>query len=86
MILSHGFRGNAEGFASLIGPRMVQWGLVCIAVNYTHSEGVPIGRPGDARGPGASRSNVQRAQMSYELLRRLGYGDVAALRLRGRGE
>jgi len=83
VILSHGFRGNAEGFASLIGPRMVQWGLVCIAVNYTHSEGVPIGRPGDAREPGASRSNVQRAQMTYELLRQLGYVDMTRVALHG---
>jgi dienelactone hydrolase len=83
VILSHGSRGNAAGLASLLGPTMVQWGLVCIAVDYTHSEGVPIGRPGDEREPGASEANVKRAQMTYELLRQLGYVDMSRVALHG---
>lgn len=83
VILSHGSRGNAAGLARLVGPAMVQWGLVCIAVNYTHSEGVPVGRPGDEREPGASESNLKRAHMTYELLRQLGYVDMTRVALHG---
>lgn len=83
VILSHGSRGNAAGLARLFGPAMVQWGLVCIAVNYTHSEGVPIGRPGDDREPGASRSNLERVHMTRELLGQLGYVDTTRIALHG---
>jgi len=83
VILSHGSRGNANFIASLMGPTMVGWGLVCIAVNYTHSEGVPIGAPGDSREPGASRDNMLRLQMTYELLRDLKYVDMSRIALHG---
>ena len=83
VILSHGSHGNAAGLVSLVGPTMVQWGLVCIGVNYTHAEGVPIGRPGDKREPGASEANVKRAHMTYELLGRLGYVDTQRVALHG---
>lgn len=83
VILSHGSRGNAQGLATLLGPTMVRWGLAVIAVNYTHSEGVPIGRPGDDREPGASRANVERARMTRDLLRELGYVDLTRVALHG---
>jgi dienelactone hydrolase len=62
---------------------MVRWGLVSMGVNYTHSEGVPIGRPGDDREPGASDANVERAHMTYVLLRQLGYVDMTRVALHG---
>jgi dienelactone hydrolase len=83
VVLSHGSEGSAGFFASLIGPTMVQWGLVCIAVNYTHAAGVPIGAPGGASEPGASTANVLRAHMTHELLRRLGYVDMGRIALHG---
>ena len=83
VILSHGSDGSAAFFASLVAPTMVQWGLVCIATNYTHSSGVPIGAPGDASQPGASQANVLRAHMTFELLRRLGYVDMTRVALHG---
>ena len=83
VILSHGSDGSAAFFASLIAPTMVQWGLVCIATNYTHSSGVPMGAPGDASQPGASQANVLRAHMTFELLRRLGYVDMTRVALHG---
>lgn len=83
VVLSHGSEGSAPFFAALIGPTMVQWGLVCIATNYTHAAGVPIGAPGDASEPGASQANVLRAHMTYELLRRLGYVDMSRVALHG---
>jgi dienelactone hydrolase len=83
VILSHGSEGSAGFFASLIAPTMVQWGLVCIATNYTHATGVPIGAPGDASEPGASAANVLRAHMTFELLGRLGYVDMSRVALHG---
>jgi dienelactone hydrolase len=83
VLLSHGSEGSASFFSSLIAPTMVQWGLVCIAVNYTHASGVPAGAPGDASEPGASEPNVLRAHMTYELLRRLGYVDMSRVALHG---
>ena len=83
VILSHGSDGSAGFFASLVAPTMVHWGLVCIATNYTHSSGVPIGAPGDASQPGASQANVLRAHMTFELLRRLGYVDMSRVALHG---
>ena len=70
-------------FGSMIGPTMRSWGLVCIAPNYTHATGVPRGKPGGAREPGASQANVQRAHMTHELLRRLGYVDMARVAVHG---
>jgi dienelactone hydrolase len=52
-------------------------------VNYTHSSGVPSGAPGGATEPGASAANVLRAHMTYELLRRLGYVDMARVAAHG---
>src|SRR5207302_1671668 len=66
-ILSHGFEGNAAFFARVLGSTMVEWGLVIIAPNYTHASGVPMGAPGGASEPGASRANVLRAHMAYNL-------------------
>jgi dienelactone hydrolase len=83
VVLSHGAGGNAASFASVLGPTMVQWGLVVIATSYTHSGGVPIGAPGDATQPGASQANVSRAHMTRELLRRLGYVDMSRVALHG---
>lgn len=83
VILSHGSEGSAAFFASLVGSTMVSWGLVCIATNYTHAAGVPIGAPGDASQPGASPANVLRAHMTFKLLARLGYVDMTRVALHG---
>jgi dienelactone hydrolase len=83
VVLSHGSDGSAAFFASLIAPTMVRWGLVCIATNYTHSSGVPIGSPGGPRELGASHANVLRAHMTRELLAKLGYVDMSRIALHG---
>jgi dienelactone hydrolase len=77
VVLSHGSDGSAAFLASLVAPTMVQWGLVCIGVNYTHAVGVPLGSPGTSSEVGASAANVLRAHMAHELLRRLGYVDMS---------
>ena len=62
---------------------MVNWGLVCIATNYTHSSGVPIGAPGTSSDQGASAANVRRARQLVEVLRSLGYVDMNRVALHG---
>jgi dienelactone hydrolase len=62
---------------------MVTWGFVCIAVDYTHAAGVPVGAPGDASETGASRANVLRAHMTRELLRRIAYVDTTRVAAHG---
>src|SRR5215475_11857213 len=58
VIISHGFGGNARGYASNIAREMRNWGLVGIATNYTHAAGVPLGAPGTATELGASNANL----------------------------
>ena len=62
---------------------MVGWGLVCIATNYTHSGGVPIGSPGTSSEIGASQANVLRARRLVEILRGLGSVDMNRVALHG---
>jgi dienelactone hydrolase len=83
VVLSHGFEGNASNLAKTVGRAMVGWGMVCIAVNYTHSTGVPMGRPGGENERGASRANVLRAHMTHDLLRRLTYVDMSRVAVHG---
>jgi dienelactone hydrolase len=83
VLLSHGHDGTAEFYASLIAPTMVSWNLVCIGVNYTHAAGVPIGSPGTSADSGASFANVERAHLTYELLRKLGYVDMTRVAAHG---
>lgn len=83
VVLSHGGNGSAARYASGLAPELVKWGLVCIAVNYTHAAAVPIGAPGSAEERGASQANVLRARMTYELLRTLSYVDSARIAAHG---
>ena len=46
VVLSHGAGGSAQSYGRELGAVMRKWGLVCIATNYTHARGVPIGTPG----------------------------------------
>ena len=83
VIISHGAGGSAEGYGRSIARVMVEWGLVCIATNYTHSEAVSVGSPGGPADAGASAANVARARRLVEILRALGYVDVSRLALHG---
>ena len=83
VVLNHGFEGNAANLAHIVGPTMLGWGLVCIAPNYTHSSGAPMGAPGGANDRGASKANVQRLHMTRALLDRLGYVDMSRLAMHG---
>jgi dienelactone hydrolase len=83
VIISHGAGSSAAGYSLTIAREMVKWGLVCIATNYTHAGGVPVGSPGTASEPGASPANVQRARQLVEILRALGDVDMTRLVLHG---
>ena len=83
VIISHGFGGNARGYARGIATEMVNWGMVTIATNYTHATGVPLGSPGGSTELGASSANVQRAKQVHGILMRLGYVDSTRVTAHG---
>ena len=83
VILSHGAGGSAHVYSRGVAAEMVRWGLVCIATNYTHAGGVPLGMPGTLADLGASPANVLRAHAVYEILRTLGYVDLRRLAAHG---
>lgn len=78
VVISHGSGDSAVAYSRGVGVEMVQWGLVCIATNYTHARGVDLGAPGSANftDTGASEPNILRAHAAYEILRALGYVDM----------
>jgi len=83
IVLSHGVGGNVNTYARPLATRMVGWGAVVIATNYTHAGGVPIGAPGGADEQGASTANVARGRKLLELLRSLGYVDMTRIAAHG---
>jgi dienelactone hydrolase len=83
VVLSHGNGGRAATFGTTVGREMRGWGLVCIATNYTHAGGVPIGAPGTAAEPGASAANVARAHATLDVLARVGYVDLRRVAAHG---
>ena len=70
ILISHGMGSSAASFALNKARVMVKWGLVCIAVDYTHAKG------GDRTQAGASAENLRRAMACLEILRNLGCVDM----------
>jgi len=85
VVLSHGAGSNAQSYGRELGSVMRTWGLVCIAVNYTHSRGVPHGAPGTGTllQQGASPANAFRAHAAVTVLARLRYVDVRRVAAHG---
>jgi dienelactone hydrolase len=83
VVISHGAGGGATSYSRVVGMDMVQWGMVCIATNYTHAGGVPLGAPGSAAETGASQPNVLRAHAAFDILRQLGYVDMSRVAAHG---
>jgi dienelactone hydrolase len=83
VIVSHGLASNALQYPSRVCAEMVTWGLVCIATNYTHAVGAPIGAPGTITEPGASVPNVERARKLIDLLGAFGYVDMTRIAAHG---
>jgi dienelactone hydrolase len=76
VVLSHGAGGNSQSYGRALGSVMRTWGLVGIAVNYTHASGAPLGAPGTLLEQGASPANAFRAHAAVTVLARLRYVDV----------
>ena len=83
VVLSHGAGGNAQSYGRALGGVMRTWGLVCIAVNYTHARGSPVGAPGTRLQQGASQANAFRAHAAVTVLARLRYVDVSRVAAHG---
>ena len=88
VLISHGTGGSALSYSSSIAKKIVSWGYVCIAVNYTHaSSSVPCGAPGsciEADGEwGASGNNLLRAMKTREILISMAYVDSTRLAATG---
>jgi dienelactone hydrolase len=83
VVLSHGAGGNARVYGMALGGVMRTWGLVCIAVNYTHARAAPLGAPGTLLEQGASAANALRAHAAVTVLARLGYVDLRRVAAHG---
>jgi len=85
VVLSHAAGGTAQSYGRELGSVMRTWGLVCIAVNYTHARGAPLGAPGAGTlfEQGASPANVFRAHAVVTVLARLRYVDVRRVAAHG---
>jgi dienelactone hydrolase len=83
VVLSHGAGGNAQSYGRALGGVMRTWGLVCIATNYTHARGAPLGIPGTLLSQGASPANAFRAHAAVTILARLGYVDMRRVAAHG---
>lgn len=70
LLISHGMGGSAETFSLQKAREFVQWGLVCVATDYTH-----IDPKGDRKTFGASEENIARAKTCLDLLAGLPYVD-----------
>ena len=81
VLISHGMGGSAQSFGLTKAREMVQWGLVCIAPDYTHAGNLrgapnPSARPSNL---GASPENLRRARTCLDILRSLPEVDPAQL-------
>ena len=80
VVLSHGAGGNAQSYGRALGSVMRTWGLVCIAVDYTHAGGAPLET---LLQQGASPANAFRAHAAVTVLARLRYVDVRRVAAHG---
>ena len=67
VLISHGLGGNARGFALPKARELARRGFICIATDYTHSQG----RGGDRSTFGANPENIRRARLCIDVLRSL---------------
>jgi len=75
VVLSHPAGGSAQSYGRALGAVMREWGLVCIATNYTHARAAAKEVPGTLLEQGASQTNVFRAHAAVLVLAALGYVD-----------
>jgi dienelactone hydrolase len=80
VVLSHGAGSSAHAYGSAVGSEMRSWGLVCVAVDYTHAAGAATGTLLEL---GASAQNVFRAHAAFTVLARLPYVDLQRVAAHG---
>jgi dienelactone hydrolase len=83
VVLSHGAGGDARSYGRALGGVMRTWGLVCIAVDYTHARGAVESGLGTLLQQGASPENARRAHAAVTVLARLRYVDVGRVAAHG---
>lgn len=83
VVLSHGAGGNAQSYGRALGSVMRTWGLVGIAVDYTHARGAAGGSLGTLLEQGASPANTFRAHAAVTVLARLPYVDAGRVAAHG---
>lgn len=83
VVLSHGAGGDAQSYGRVLGSVMRTWGLVGIAVDYTHARGSSNGALGTLLQQGASPANAFRAHAAVTVLARLRYVDVRRVAAHG---
>lgn len=75
VLISHGLGGAAQSFGMMKAREMVQWGIVCIAPEYTHNARAAGEQRAkgsrDMGGFGASAENLRRAKTCIELLKQM---------------
>lgn len=75
VLISHGLGGAAQSFGLMKAREMVQWGMVCIAPDYTHNARAAGEQRAkgsrDMGGFGASAENLRRAKTCIELLKQM---------------
>ena len=75
VLISHGLGGASQGFGMMKAREMAQWGMVCIAPDYTHNARASAEQR--AKGSremgsfGASAENLRRAKACIELLKKM---------------
>jgi hypothetical protein len=68
VVLSHPAGGSAQSYGRALGAVMREWGLVCIATNYTHARAGAKDTAGTLLEQGASQTNVFRAHAAVLVL------------------
>jgi dienelactone hydrolase len=66
VLISHGMGSTGERFGRAKARVFAEWGFVCIAPDYAHSE-----RNGDRKNFGASAENIRRARKCLDILQSL---------------
>jgi dienelactone hydrolase len=90
LVLSHGAGSGLDDWLARVGPEFRDWGLVVVAVLYTHHKLADGGVASDGidgylpdGGLGASPANVERAHKARDLLTCLGTVDMMRIAAHG---
>ncbi len=84
VLLSHAAGGNAQTYGRALGSVMRTWGLVCIALNYTHAAGGASWCPWDAASTPCESGKTRFARTRLSpVLARVRYVDLRRVAAHG---